>query len=80
VTTDLLLEALRADGTLLVGDNEPYSGDLEGDCMDRHGTKRKLAHALIEIRQDLIATPEARVAWVARLAAILGPLVGIPPE
>jgi predicted N-formylglutamate amidohydrolase len=80
VTADLLLEALRADGTLLVGDNEPYSGDLEGDCMDRHGTKRKLAHALIEIRQDLIATPEARVAWVARLAAILGPLVGIPPE
>ena len=43
-----------------VGDNEPYSGELEGDTMSRHGTGRGLAHVLIELRQDLIATPGIR--------------------
>jgi predicted N-formylglutamate amidohydrolase len=75
-TADQLLAALRADRDLLVGDNEPYSGDLEGDCMDRHGTRRGIAHGLIEIRQDLIATPAGRASWVRRLAAILAPLIG----
>jgi predicted N-formylglutamate amidohydrolase len=74
-TADQLLAALRTQGDLLVGDNEPYSGNLEGDCMDRHGTTRGLAHALIEIRQDLLATSQARADWVRRLAAILTPLI-----
>ena len=56
---------------ICVGDNEPYSGELEGDTMSRHGTGRGLAHVLIELRQDLIATPEDQAAWAARLAPIL---------
>jgi predicted N-formylglutamate amidohydrolase len=40
----------------LYGDNEPYSGALENDCLNRHGTRRGLPHVLVEIRQDLIAT------------------------
>lgn len=66
-----LLEALRAEGDLVVGDNEPYSGELEGDCMDRHGTKRGLPHALIEIRQDLIETGEGAALWADRLARVI---------
>ena len=50
-----LLDALAREGDLVVGDNEPYDGALAGDTMHRHGTRRGLAHALIEVRQDLIA-------------------------
>ena len=50
-----LLEGLRAMTGLTIGDNEPYHGALEGDTLNVHGTRRGLAHALVEIRQDLIA-------------------------
>lgn len=68
---DLLIERLRADPHLVVGDNEPYDGALEGDTMHRHGTRRGLAHALIEVRQDLIGEAAGVGAWVDRLAPIL---------
>jgi predicted N-formylglutamate amidohydrolase len=63
-----LLEALRADRTLVVGDNEPYTGMLKGDCMWRHGTSRGLAHAIVEVRQDLIASESGQIEWAGRLA------------
>ncbi|MGM0584638.1 MAG: N-formylglutamate amidohydrolase [Pseudomonadota bacterium] len=66
-----LLAALRAEPDLCVGDNEPYSGRLGGDCMDTHGTQRGLAHALIEIRNDLIRDEAGQAAWAARLARVL---------
>lgn len=50
-----LFRLLRAEG-LTVGDNEPYSGRLHGDCMYVHGTSRGIPHILIEIRNDLIVT------------------------
>jgi predicted N-formylglutamate amidohydrolase len=65
------IEALRADAALIVGDNEPYAGALRNDTMYRHATARGLAHALIEVRQDLIADEAGVAAWTARLAAIL---------
>ena len=49
-----LLDGFYAEGDLIVGDNEPYSGQLEGDCLWQHATCRGLVNALIEIRQDLI--------------------------
>ena len=49
-----LLDGFYAEGDLIVGDNEPYSGQLEGDCLWQHATGRGLVNALIEIRQDLI--------------------------
>jgi len=64
-----LLEALRADNGLLVGENEPYDGKLAGDCMWQHGTRRGLAHTIIEVRQDLIRTPQGQRAWAEKLAA-----------
>lgn len=69
-----LMARLRAEG-LCVGDNEPYSGELEGDTMSRHGTARGLPHVLIELRQDLIGTPEAEREWAARLAPILSDVI-----
>lgn len=65
-----LIARLRAEG-LTVGDNEPYSGQLEGDTLSRHGTGRGLPHVLIEVRQDLIGDEAGQAAWAARLAPIL---------
>lgn len=66
-----LLEALAADGILTVGDNEPYDGALRGDTMFRHCIVNGIAHALVEIRQDLIADEAGAEAWARRLAPIL---------
>lgn len=66
-----LLAALRAIPGIEVGDNVPYSGQLRGDTLYRHGTARGLAHALVEIRQDLILGPEGQAEWAMRLAHIL---------
>ena len=65
-----LMAALSRAG-FTVGDNEPYKGELEGDCMWEHGTGNGLPHVLIEIRQDLIATPDAAQAFAARLKPII---------
>lgn len=73
-----LLAALRSDAGLVVGDNEPYAGGLDGDTMARHGTGRGLAHALIEVRQDLIADTAGVTAWADRLAPILAALNARP--
>lgn len=66
-----LLDELRRVGDLVVGDNEPYSGELEGDCMSQHALAHGLIHVLVEIRQDLIGDAAGVVAWSARLAPIL---------
>lgn len=66
-----LLEALRADKTLTVGDNEPYDGALRGDTMFQHAILHGFSHALIEIRQDLVSDDPGIQAWADRLAPIL---------
>jgi predicted N-formylglutamate amidohydrolase len=65
-----LISQLRAAG-FVTGDNEPYSGALEGDTLNRHGTCHGLPHVLVEIRQDLIAEPEGAIAFSERFAPIL---------
>jgi predicted N-formylglutamate amidohydrolase len=74
----LLLEGLQRDTALVIGDNEPYHGALEGDTLNTHGTRRGLAHALIEIRQDLIAHQSGVDEWAERLALILEPVMKDP--
>jgi predicted N-formylglutamate amidohydrolase len=66
-----LLAALREIPGIEVGDNQPYSGQLKGDTLYRHGTARGLAHALIEVRQDLILSEEGQAEWAQRLAGVL---------
>jgi predicted N-formylglutamate amidohydrolase len=73
-----LLEALTGEGDLSpdeIGDNEPYDGALAGDTIDSSATRRGLSNALIEVRQDLIATQEHAEAWADRLARLIPPLV-----
>jgi len=66
-----LIARLAAEPDLCVGDNEPYSGHLPGDAVDRHALTPGRPNVLIEVRNDLIATPDAQAAWAARLAPIL---------
>lgn len=67
---DPLMARLNQAG-FAVGDNEPYSGALEGDTLYQHGTCRGLPHVLIEIRQDLIAQKDAAQDFAGRLKPVL---------
>jgi predicted N-formylglutamate amidohydrolase len=68
----LLLQALRAEGDLVVGDNEPYAvSDTTDYTIPVHGEARGLANTGIEIRQDLIADQSGQRQWAERLARIL---------
>jgi predicted N-formylglutamate amidohydrolase len=65
------LMARLAEAGFTVGDNEPYTGALEGDTLWTHGTLRDLPHVLIEMRQDLIANDADALAFALRLKPIL---------
>lgn len=66
-----LIDLLRAEGDLSVGANQPYSGHLPGDSIDRHALRYHRLNTLIEIRNDLITTPAQQAGWAARLAPLL---------
>ena len=66
-----LLARLRDEPDICVGDNEPYSGHLPGDAMDRHGVAPGRVHVLIEVRNDLIERAGDQQAWGIRLAHLL---------
>jgi predicted N-formylglutamate amidohydrolase len=67
----LLLNLLRAEGDLVVGDNEPYAVSDETDyTIPIHGEARGLMNSGIEIRQDLIADQAGEKQWAERLARI----------
>jgi predicted N-formylglutamate amidohydrolase len=66
-----LLARLRAEPDLCVGDNEPYGGHLPGDTIARHAIAHERPNILIELRNDLIATPEQQAAWARRLAPMV---------
>ena len=70
-----LLEALRADGRWIVGDNEPYLGGLEGDTLWQHARPLDLPGVVIEYRQDLVADAAGQDFWAEATAAILRPLL-----
>jgi len=67
----LLLRLLRAEGDLVVGDNEPYAVSDETDyTIPVHAEARGLMNTGIEIRQDLISDQAGEQAWAERLARI----------
>jgi predicted N-formylglutamate amidohydrolase len=68
----LVLEELRADAALVVGDNEPYAvSDATDYTIVLHGERRGIAHVELEIRQDLLACTESVQRWAERLATVL---------
>ncbi len=70
-----MIRGFLAQGDLVVGDNEPYHGALEGDTLNTHGTKAGLPHALVEVRQDLIAAKTGVDEWVERVAKVIEPIM-----
>ena len=69
-----LLQKLRENPDLCVGDNEPYSGRHTHDfTIDHHAESRGLPHVGIEVRQDLVATEQDAAHWAGLLADGLRP-------
>lgn len=76
----LLIRRLERETDLCVGDNEPYSGHLPGDSVDRHALRFGRHNTLIELRNDLIETQDQQVAWARRLAPILTDVLNELPK
>jgi predicted N-formylglutamate amidohydrolase len=73
----IMLELLRAEGDLTVGDNAPYAvSDITDYGVPVHAERRGLAHVEIEIRQDLIADEAGQTAWAGRFERLLSAAVG----
>ena len=67
-----LAALLRAEGDLVVAENEPYSlGDDTDYGVPVHAEARGLDYTEIEIRQDLIQGEAGQIAWAERLARLL---------
>lgn len=69
-TAQRLLEAITArQPDLLMAVNEPYQVDDETDWfIPRHAEPSGAAHALIEVRNDLIRTAEGAALWAGLIA------------
>ena len=66
-----VIDRLRALGRFPVGDNEPYSGHLPGDSIDKHALAHDRLNVLVEVRNDLIGTEAGQQAWAETLAPVL---------
>ncbi len=65
----ILLDLLRKEGDLTVGDNAPYAITDDSDySVPMHGERRGLPHIEVEIRQDLIADANGQQEWAERFA------------
>jgi predicted N-formylglutamate amidohydrolase len=68
----IMLDLLRNEPELQVGDNEPYTvGDLTDYTIPVHGERRGILHVEIEMRQDLVTQAAGQAAWADRLARVL---------
>ncbi len=74
-----VLEGLRADKTLCVGDNQPYRGDHpDSYSLPFHARRTGFPNIAFEVRQDLIGTAEEAEAWADRLHKVLQPALSDP--
>ena len=68
----ILAILLRAEGGLVVAENEPYYVSDETDYgVPVHAERNNLDYLEIEIRQDLIESSQAQRQWAERLARLL---------
>jgi len=65
----IAIPLLAAEG-LNVGDNLPYSGRDLNYTMNRHAEGHGRPYLGVELRQDLVQTPESHHRWAALLANI----------
>jgi predicted N-formylglutamate amidohydrolase len=74
-----LMRRFAAEPGVTVGDNEPYSGrDGHGYSMQVHAEALGLAHALIEVRQDLIADKAGAATWAQTLYRVCSDVLRDP--
>jgi predicted N-formylglutamate amidohydrolase len=68
----VLLDLMRRENGLIVGDNEPYAVSDDTDyTVAVHGEQRGIPHVELEVRQDLIADEPGQILWAMRLARLL---------
>ncbi len=65
----IAIPLLEAEG-LIVGDQQPYSGQVLNYTMNRHAEADGRPYLGIEVRQDQMTTPEQHALWAERLARI----------
>ncbi|MDH3702706.1 MAG: N-formylglutamate amidohydrolase [Alphaproteobacteria bacterium] len=76
---DPLVAALSTDESLVVGDNQPYSGlAFAGYTIEIHAIAAGLPNVMIEIRQDLVATDAEVARWAGILQNALAPILEDP--
>lgn len=67
----VMIERLRRDGDLIVGDNEPYRMDSTDYTVPFHAFAQGRPYVELEIRQDLIACESGVAFWSERIARLL---------
>jgi predicted N-formylglutamate amidohydrolase len=68
----LVLDLLRGEAELVIGDNQPYFLSDETDyTIPRHGEQRGLPYVEIEIRQDLLLDETGQREWAMRITRVL---------
>ena len=58
----IMMQSLSEAG-IIVGDNQPYSAKIYNYSVNRHVGSRGLRHITLEVRQDLLQSPEAINKW-----------------
>lgn len=66
-----VLEQLRREVHLVIGDNEPYRMDETDYTIPRHAFGAGLAYVELEVRQDLLADEAGQRHWGEMIAAAL---------
>jgi predicted N-formylglutamate amidohydrolase len=76
-----ILDAAAEWPDIVTRRNAPY-GPEDGVChtLNLHTLKRGLEGAMLEIRNDLIASEEGQAAWAERLAALFAAIAGGSPR
>ena len=73
---DPLIAALSKDGTLTVGDNQPYSAlAFAGYTIEEHAMALGFPCVMIEIRQDLVSDDTGVARWFDILRRTLTPIL-----
>jgi predicted N-formylglutamate amidohydrolase len=67
-----MLELLRGEPGLVIGDNQPYAASATTDyAIIEHGERRGAPYVELEVRQDLLADERGQQEWAERLARLL---------
>ena len=66
------IEFLQKEDAIVVGDNEPYRIEKDGDyTIPNHGDNRDIPAILIEIRQDLIQEKAGQEKWAKIMISMI---------